>query len=87
MIDKKTCDFFSMKSFLYQQLHSRAILHIHCYIWKINKTSFAKKVEYSLVCVLQILIMSSSLLPYYVPPYPLNCISYHNNNPKDGAIV
>ena len=72
MIDKKTCTFFSMTSF---------------FIWKINKTSFTKKVEYSLVCVLQILIMSSSLLPYYVPPYPLNFISYHNNNPKDGAIV
>ena len=91
MIDKKTCIFFSMTSFLYQQLNSRAILHIHCTcmndFWKINNTSFTKKVEYSLVCVLQILIMSSSLLPYHVPPYPLNFISYHNNNPKDGAIV
>jgi len=86
MIDKKTCTFFSLTSFLYQQLHSIAILHIYC-ICKINKTSFTKKVEYSLVCVLQILIMSSSLLPYHGPPYPLNFISYHNNNPKDGAIV
>ena len=30
MIDKKTCSFFLMTSFLYQQLHSSAILHIYC---------------------------------------------------------